>query len=372
VLGSDNGLYYSLDDGGQWVRFANFPTVPVRDVKFSEGQHDLVVASHGRGLFVLDDLRPLEQFSPQVASENFHLFEPGPAIEFRHWLYDARWETDYTAYRPPNPDDGAYIDFYVGPGSAQSAGSVKFRVTGADGRVISTFSAAARPGIGRYVWDMRYEDSTRLDFIKKPPAGPGPPGHDVDPNQGPLVPPGEYALQAEYGDVTRTATIKVVKDPNVGYDDQLYADYAKEALVARDTLSRLSGLVNSLHGLKGQTTQIAASPGGNRGKLGRLLKAVDSSVNAMLSKMYESSAGHIEITRSSPYQQTLTLARELAATFPYRLPPATLNSVQAAKSRVDGYFAEYDAEVVHAIDAYNSAAEKAGAPKVSAKMPDAH
>jgi hypothetical protein len=172
--------------------------------------------------------------------------------------------------------------------------------------------------------------------------------------------------------MTRTATIKVVKDPNVAYDDQLYADYAREALVARDTVSRLSVLVNSLHALKAQITHIAASPGGPRGKPGRLLKALDSSVDAMLSKTYESSAGHIEITRSSPYQQTLTLARELAATFPYKLPPATLNAVEEAKRRVDGYVGEYDAGVAQAIEAYNSAAETAGAPTVSAKVHDVH
>lgn len=364
VLGSDNGLYYSLNDGGQWQRFENFPTVPVRDLKFSEGQHDLVVASHGRGLFVLDDIRPLEEFSSQVASEAFHLFTPGPAVEFRHWLYDARWETDYTAYRPPNPDDGAYIDFYVGAGSPENAGNVEFRVTGPDGRVVSTFSAPARRGVGRYVWDMRYADSTSLDFVRKPPAGPGPPGHDIDPNQGPLVPPGEYQLQAQYGGVTRTATIRVVKDPNVNYDEGLYADYAREALLARDTLSRLSVLVNSLHGLKTQTAKIAAS-GNDRGKLRGLLEAVDDSVNRMLSKTYESSAGHIEITRSSPYQQTLTLARQLAATFPYRLPPATLNSVRAYKSLVDGYVGEYDAGVARATAAYNNAAKEAHAQQLS-------
>jgi hypothetical protein len=212
---------------------------------------------------------------------------------------------------------------------------------------------------------MRYADSTRLDFVKKPPAGPGPPGHDVDPNQGPLVPPGEYELQAQYGGVTNTVTIKVVKDPNVGYDDALYSDYAREALLARDTLSRLSVVVNTLHRLKAQTAQIAGSLGDDRGRLRKLLKAVDASVNSLLAETYESSAGHIEITRSSPYQQTLTLARQLAATFPYRLPPSTLDSVQANKSRVDGYVGEYDTKVVHAIDAYNSAAEKAGAPTVS-------
>jgi hypothetical protein len=322
-------------------------------------------------MFVLDDVRPLEQFSAQVAGEAFHLFTPGPGIEFDHWLYDARWETDYTAYRPPNPDDGTYIDFYVGAHSLQSAGIVKFRVTGPDGQVVATTSAAAHPGVDRYMWDMRYADSKSLDFVKPPPVGPGPPGHDVDPNQGPLVPPGQYELRAQYGDITKTTSIKVIGDPNVGYDQNLYADYAREALVARDTLSHLAVLVNTLYGLKVQTAQIAASldksPSHSRERLRRLLKAAADSVDAMNLKTY-GSASHVEIARSSLYQQTLTLARELAATYPYRLPATTVNSIQSYKDRVDGYVAQYNAEVVHTVNAYNSAAKQAHAPQVSMEM----
>jgi hypothetical protein len=80
------------------------------------------------------------------------------------------------------------------------------------------------------------------------------------------------------------------------------------------------------------------------------------------------SASHVEIARSSLYQQTLTLARELAATYPYRLPVTTVNSIQSYKDGVDGYVAQYNAEVVHTVNAYNSAAKQAHAPQVSMEV----
>ena len=86
VLGTDTGLFYSLDNGGHWKSLkSNFPTVPVYDLTFVKKSSDLVVATHGRGLFVLDDIRPLEELTAQVESGDFHLFNSRGGTLFHHW-----------------------------------------------------------------------------------------------------------------------------------------------------------------------------------------------------------------------------------------------------------------------------------------------
>ena len=79
VLGTDTGLYYSQDAGEHWKPLkANFPTVPVYDLKFVKSSRDLVVGTHGRGIFVLNNIRPLEELTPQIEASDFHLFSTGP------------------------------------------------------------------------------------------------------------------------------------------------------------------------------------------------------------------------------------------------------------------------------------------------------
>src|SRR5439155_1047849 len=80
VLGSDAALWSSRDGGATWKPLkAGFPTAPVYDLKFIKRSHDLVVATHGRGLFVLDNITALEQLTPDVAASDFHVFGTLPA-----------------------------------------------------------------------------------------------------------------------------------------------------------------------------------------------------------------------------------------------------------------------------------------------------
>ncbi len=232
VLGNDTGLFYSMDEGTTWSALkSNFPTVPIYDVKFVKDSHDLLVASHGRGLFVLDDITPLEEFSTQVAAKNFHLF---PALAATRWRASGRGmgfqSGEFTA---PNPPQGAILTYYLskdlGPGGAggrmgtrgqggqrgggpgqqtggattepgattpfsespqgtqpqatpgpggpglpggQQQGPVKIVITDSTGQTIRTFYGAGRKGINRVAWNLRYDDAPRFGA----PGGGGPGG----------------------------------------------------------------------------------------------------------------------------------------------------------------------------------------------------
>ncbi|HKD44170.1 MAG TPA: hypothetical protein VKD24_00820, partial [Candidatus Angelobacter sp.] len=111
VLGTDTGLFYSSDDGGHWTTLkSNFPTVPIYDIKFIKKTHDLVVATHGRGLFVLDDITPLEESGAELGKGDFHLYPLQAAINWHFWNKHGFASGGYIA---PNPLSGAVISYYL-------------------------------------------------------------------------------------------------------------------------------------------------------------------------------------------------------------------------------------------------------------------
>src|SRR5256884_364267 len=180
VLGTDAALWHSRDGGASWKPLkAEFPTVPVYDVQFIKRQHDLVVATHGRGLFVLDNITALEELTPEVVATDFHGFGTQPApIPLR----PRRPGVAPTRFTTPNAPAGAVIDYYLkaalDTGSAGSPGSSgegergrsrpgRVIVTVTDSRgdtVVVDSSGPGKQGVNRYVWNLRHAAPTRLTF----------------------------------------------------------------------------------------------------------------------------------------------------------------------------------------------------------------
>lgn len=156
-LGTDHGLFVSVDGGGSWERMqGNMPVVPVRDVLVHPRENDLIVGTHGRGVFVTD-ITPLQQIDAQVLASSVHLFTPEPK--------GLRVESGWGNYRffghrhitTPNEPNGVLIDVYRG---SASSGSARLTISGATGATVRTIQveAADGPGIQRVVWDLRDSD----------------------------------------------------------------------------------------------------------------------------------------------------------------------------------------------------------------------
>jgi photosystem II stability/assembly factor-like uncharacterized protein len=180
--GTENALYVSFDDGDHWQSLQlNFPASDVRDLAVHGD--DLVAATYGRGLWILDDLSPLRQADPQIASVNAYLFKPEPTVRVR---YDNDQETPLPPEEPTakNPPDGAIIDYYL-----KSAPSTPLTIEIHDpqGKLVRRFNSlppkpdttlknvpdywfGRRPqlstnvGMNRFVWDLRYDPPEALNF----------------------------------------------------------------------------------------------------------------------------------------------------------------------------------------------------------------
>ncbi len=192
--GTETGLYLSLDRGGEWLRVTGgFPTVPVDDVLIHPRENDLVVGTHGRAIYVLDDVTALERHRPGEGATE--LFEPRRAVIFLPWKHES-----YGAQRQfvgENPLFGALITYHL----AQPADGIEIRIANAEGTVVRTLSGPGGAGFQRVAWDLRAE---------------GP--KDVPRGRGPLVPPGRYQVALVAGSERRESVVEVVLDPRVSIE----------------------------------------------------------------------------------------------------------------------------------------------------------
>jgi photosystem II stability/assembly factor-like uncharacterized protein len=152
--GTELGLYVSWTGGSQWLPLSlgNLPNVPVNDLVIQEPQNDLIVATHGRSLWILDDAAPLQQLTADAAAHAAHLFPLRPAYRFA--MRATRFGIGDKTFAAPNPPYGALITYYL---DARAA-SPTLQILDSSGAVIRDLrNAPAEAGLNRVAWDLRYD-----------------------------------------------------------------------------------------------------------------------------------------------------------------------------------------------------------------------
>jgi photosystem II stability/assembly factor-like uncharacterized protein len=209
--GAEFGAYFSIDGGEHWNQLKmSLPNVRVDDIQIQPRENDLILGTHGRSIYILDDLTPIEQLGPKVLDEDLHFFPIRPAISWR--MYQNSWFTGQQVFAGPNPPFGALIDFYLKSKPAKDA-KVKITVLDSAGKVVREIDdAKAEAGINRTNWDLR----------SNPPVKPTPEqlaaqeqGFFFGGPRGPMVEPGTYTVKVSVGDTSQTQTVKVEEDPRI-------------------------------------------------------------------------------------------------------------------------------------------------------------
>ena len=190
-VGTETGLYASLDRGGEWSRMTGgFPTVPVDDVVVHPRENDLVVGTHGRSIYILDDITALERH--REGGDAIELFEPRKAAIFLPWKHES-----YGAQRQfvgENPEFGALVTYRL----TRPTEGIEIRIADAEGNLVRKLAGPAGSGFQRVSWDLRSE---------------GPKG--VPRGRGPLVPPGRYEVALVAGTERRKSSVEVMLDPRL-------------------------------------------------------------------------------------------------------------------------------------------------------------
>ncbi|MDE2305921.1 MAG: hypothetical protein KGL34_10195 [Gammaproteobacteria bacterium] len=250
AAGTMRGLWISRDAGRSWTQLkSNLPTMPIFDLKFV--RDDLVLASHGRGLWVLDHFAAVAELDPHSLPNRLALYTPGDGVELQRWN---RGEGAEPAYVAPNAPGGVTIDYSLPKKLEASAEQkslhqtpVEIRISDSKGRLIATRYGTAKFGVNRFVWDMRYDGPADVDF-EKPAIEGGEPSWARG-IQGPEVLPGTYAIDVTANGVTRHAEARVLADPNQPDATAAQRSSIGLALLARaqaDAMNRMLNRVSAM------------------------------------------------------------------------------------------------------------------------------
>lgn len=245
-LGTEFGLFISRDAGASWEEFrpGNFPAVAVRDIAQSKKGDDLVLATHGRGMWVIDDVSPLRALKPETLAANATLIASDP-VEQRI-QGNGGWSAGDAMYLGENPADGAVITYYQK--ARHVIGRMKLEIIGPDGAVVEELPTAKRKGLNRVVWSMR----------TRPPVVP--PAASIAGNSvvGQRVLPGSYSVRlTKAGQVTQAPLI-ITSDARATFSaDDRKAQYDAAERV-KSLFRRMTGLTFGLVAMSQGGQQAAA------------------------------------------------------------------------------------------------------------------
>jgi hypothetical protein len=264
-LGTEGGLFVSFDDGDHWQAMQlGMPHAPVYGLVIQEHFNDLVVATYGRGFYILDDLSPLQKLTPQVTASSATLFAPRAAYRFREIEGNVAPNDDPTA--GANPQYGADINYWL----SSTGGTASIAILDVTGKTVRTLEGTTRAGLNRVYWDLSNEPSRTARMRTKPlydaeftmdadgtrPA----PGFGT---LSVLMPPGRYTVRLTAGGKTMTQPLEVLKDPN---EMETTLDIGASA----DLLKKVQGDMNTsaemlltIESVRSQLDSLAAQLSGN-------------------------------------------------------------------------------------------------------------
>jgi photosystem II stability/assembly factor-like uncharacterized protein len=256
-LGTERGVDYSLDDGATWRRLKlNLPTVAVHDLVLKDSS--VVLATHGRAMWILDDRQPLYEISPEVLGKDVHLFA---APDATRWLYRNAHRGDWSA---ENPQPGARLYYWL---KSAPKGEVTIDVLDAKGTLVNTLSSKPRALSGSSEYTAEEEELWKnLTLPKEAGVEVGTwdttwagaemiPGSKLDsgfPGIGPRALPGTYTVRLTVDGKSQTTTLNLKPDPRATASAADLEAQLRFALEVRESISRLSRTVKDLRTIRQQ------------------------------------------------------------------------------------------------------------------------
>jgi photosystem II stability/assembly factor-like uncharacterized protein len=200
-VGTEQGLWISLDGGKQWAQYkgGEMPNVAVRDLAIHPRDHDLVIATHGRGIWIIDDITPLRALTPETLAKDAVFIQAQPSVQ--RLPAQGGWANGDAVFVGPNPPDEAIITYYQK--KRHIFGDLKIEVFDPQGKLLGTIPSSKRRGLNRATWSMR------LKAPKVPTAA----SADFGASVGPRVLPGIYTVKMTKNKEVYSTELRVVADP---------------------------------------------------------------------------------------------------------------------------------------------------------------
>ncbi len=271
-LGTELGLFYSNDGGAHWVELrGNMPTMAFNDLVVHPRDNDLVLGTHSRGIWILDNINMLQELTPEVLSSNAHLFSLEPAEMIRYARDGGHTGDMY--FRGENPADGATIDYFL---SDVGAGEeISITILDAAGNEIAEVEPETDAGLNRVVWDLHA-------------ANIGPPMANGRGNRGlsgPWVLPGEYMVRLLVGGQAYGQRLYVTDDPRLSVSDELRREWHAAVSELAGTLSSYLLTVDSVMQVRRQLDEMEECDEARNTNLIRNLEELDPLMNELRSRL---------------------------------------------------------------------------------------
>jgi photosystem II stability/assembly factor-like uncharacterized protein len=247
--GTETGAYVSFDDGEVWQSLQrNLPPVIVMNMIVKDD--DLVVATHGRGIWVMDNISALRSITPEIASSSAHLFEIAPTT--RKLRGGRGWGRIKSTDVASNPARGTVIEYYL---AEEPAGEVVLAILNSNGERIRRFSSQpddgpnlpAASGTNRFVWNLQYPG---IELPLSAGALPDFESSDHSPPRRPIAPPGQYAARLTVDGQKYEQPFKIVKDPGVSASHEELRAQFELMLDIHRRVSEVTDIVIKIRGFR--------------------------------------------------------------------------------------------------------------------------
>ena len=275
-LGTDDGLYYTLNAGDDWMKFDSkiFPTVSTKDLIIHPREHDLVIGTFGRAIWILDDIRPFRALAnnPEIIKKNLHLFDPPKAYLTQYQQPNgSRFGAD-AIYNAENKKYGGMLTYFYKAGDKKAKDSLNLNIYDGE-RLIRTLitKAPKETGFHRWYWSLNEKGVTRPSRkVIKSKSEP----------RGVSVKPGVYRIIMGTASVTSEVSIEVHSDPRLAISDI--------AIDERYTYSKI------IEGYLEQTTQAVNQLRHSKETLANYKKRISKKVNKTLIEQIDEASKEID------------------------------------------------------------------------------
>ncbi len=277
-LGTEVGLWVSLDGGKRWAHYkgGDLPSVAVRDLAIHPRDNDLVIATHGRGIWIIDDITPLRALTPAMLATNVVFMPARPTLQ--RVSASGGWANGDAAFVGPNPPGDAVITYYLK--KRHIFGDMKIEVLGPDGRLLGTVPTSKRRGLSRVTWSMR------LKAPQVPPAASAAFGAAY----GPRVLPGTYTVRMTKDTAVYTTPLLVVADPRTKHTPEDRRAQFDLATKLSGSLADMTFAVERMNGVRQALDERAAKLPA-RDALATRLRAAWATVDSLRKKIVATKEG---------------------------------------------------------------------------------
>lgn len=357
--GTEMGMYVSFDDGRQWSPFQmNLPIVPITDLAIKDD--NLIAATQGRSFWMIDDLTPLHQLTPEVASSGQYLFKPMDSYRMR----GGKGKT--SKKEGTNHPGGVLVHYYIADTARVDSVSISFHE--ADGSLIKQYTThpvaetkeeklALAPGLNTMNWDMRYEGAKTFDGMILWWAT----------TDGPVAPPGSYMVKMTANGQAYEQSFRLKADPRSASQQADYDAQFEFLMKVRDKLSETHEAIIDIREVKEQVNTVMSRT--DEESVHEVGKSIVEEVSAIEKALYQTKNESRQDPLNFPIRLNNKLGHlgSLAGMGNYRPTDAALAFYEEVSTLIDEQLVQLEKVLSTRIDAFNEAVKAADIDAVKLK-----